>query len=116
MSALLDEIIALRKAKAIGYEAYLKRIADLATKVQLGHTEDTPPELNTPGRRALYNNLHGNKEKALEIDEAIQRVRPDSWRGVQTREQVIRAALYSVLQDEGEVERVFLIVKQQSEY
>ena len=32
MSALLDEIIAARKAKAIEYEEYLKRIADLAKR------------------------------------------------------------------------------------
>ena len=36
MSALLDEIIAARKAKAIEYEEYLKRIAELAKKVQAG--------------------------------------------------------------------------------
>jgi type I restriction enzyme R subunit len=65
MSALLDEIIATRKAKAIEYEAYLKRIADLATRVQAGQAEDTPKTLNTPGRRALYNNLERNEELAL---------------------------------------------------
>ena len=36
MSALLDEIIAARKAKAIEYEEYLKRIAALAAKVEAG--------------------------------------------------------------------------------
>ena len=42
--------------------------------------------------------------------------RPDSWRGVQPREQRIKAALYKVLQDFAEVERVFLIIKAQKEY
>ena len=42
MSALLDEIIADRKAKAIEYEEYLKRIAELAKKVEAGQAEDTP--------------------------------------------------------------------------
>ena len=37
MSVLLDEIIADRKAKAVEYEGYLKRIADLAQKVEAGH-------------------------------------------------------------------------------
>ena len=36
MSALLDEIIAARKAKAIDYEEYLKRIAELAKRVEAG--------------------------------------------------------------------------------
>ena len=57
MSALLNEIIADRKAKAIEYEEYLKRIAELAKKVEAGQAEETPEGLNTPGKRAIYNNL-----------------------------------------------------------
>jgi type I restriction enzyme R subunit len=58
MSALLDEIIATRKAKAIEYEEYLQRIAALAKRVEAGVAEDTPAPLrNSPGLRALYNNL-----------------------------------------------------------
>lgn len=140
MSALLDEIIAARKAKAIEYEEYLKRIAELVKKVEAGQAEDTPEQLNTPGRRALYNNLGrgtsvGNAsvaaestafyknatnddvlDLAIKIDETVKRNRPDSWRGVQTREQVIKQALYGVLQDVAEVERIFLIIKAQREY
>lgn len=58
MSALLDEIIAARKAKAIEYEQYLKRIAELAKQVEAGQAEDTPEPLKkSPALRALYNNL-----------------------------------------------------------
>ena len=89
-------------------------------------------------RRALYNNLkqgadrtkrvaetfasYGETTKdplltlAISIDETIKRVRPDGWRGVQAREQVIKAALYNILQNVDEVERIFLIIKQQKEY
>jgi type I restriction enzyme, R subunit len=116
MSALLDEIIVTRKAKAIEYEEYLKRIADLAKKVEAGHSPQTPAALDTPGKRALYNNLMHNEQTALAVDEAVRRVRPDSWRGVQAREQVIKAELYKLLQDIGEVERIFLIIKAQKEY
>jgi type I restriction enzyme R subunit len=116
MSELLDEIIAARKAKAIEYEEYLKRIAGLAKKVEAGQAEETPERLNTPGKRALYNNLTQNEELALKIDETVKKTRPDGWRGVQAREQVIKQALYSVLQDVAGVERIFLIVKAQKEY
>ncbi len=116
MSALLDEIIAARKAKAIEYEEYLRRIADLATKVDLGHEEDTPKELSTPGIRALYNNLGKNLDVALRLDEAVKRVRHDAWRGHPAREMVIKQALNDVLNDEAEVERIFLIVKGHREY
>ena len=116
MSALLDEIIATRKAKAIDYEEYLKRIAELAKRVEAGQAEETPKTLDTPGKHALYNNLEQNEDLALKIDETVKRTRPDGWRGVQAREQVIKAALYGLLQDVAEVERVFLIVKAQREY
>lgn len=116
MSALLDEIIANRKAKALEYEAYLQRIAELALRVEAGQAEGTPQSVNTPGRRALYHNLDQNEELALKTDETLKRICPDGWRGIQAREQVIKAALYSVLQDAPEVERIFLIVQQQTEY
>jgi len=116
MSALLDEIIAARRARAIEYEEYLRRIADLAKRVEAGHAEDTPEQVDTPGRRALYNNLNRDHDLALKIDEAVKTHRPDGWRGVQARELVVKRALYDVLQDIDEVERIFLIVKQQREY
>ena len=109
--------------------------------MEAGLAEDTPEQLKrSPALRALYNNLKkaGEKpawadrvaeasdeyavsgdpvlEKALEIDAAVKRDRPDGWRGVQAREQVIKAALYKCLQDEAEVERIFLIIKAQDEY
>jgi type I restriction enzyme, R subunit len=135
MSGLLNEIIAARKAKAIDYEEYLKHIADLAKNVQAGQSADTLEALkNSPGMRALYNNLkdRGGKVQdttasyeqlpdaslslAIRIDEAVKHIRPDGWRGVQAREQVIKAALYEILRDPADVERIFLIVKQQKEY
>ena len=72
--------------------------------------------MHTPGRRALNNNLGQNEALALKIDETVKEKRPDGWRGIQAREQVIKRALYDLLHDEAEVERIFLIIKAQSEY
>jgi type I restriction enzyme R subunit len=116
MSALLDEIIATRKAKAVEYEEYLERIAELAKQVAAGQPEETPEKLDTPGKRALYNNLNQDEELALRIDETVKTARPDSWRDVQSREYVIKGALYGVLHDVAEVERIFPIIKAQKEY
>ena len=46
MSALLDEVIKARKAKAIEYEEYLRQIAE---RVDAGQASETPKSLNTPG-------------------------------------------------------------------
>lgn len=116
MSALLKEIIEARKSNAIAYEEYLKRIAELAKEVSVGHADDLPAQLNTPGRRALYNNLGSNLDLAMKVDEVVKRNRPDGWRGIIPREQIIKKAMYDVLKDAAYVERIFMIVKQQAEY
>ena len=136
MSAQLQEIIELRKAKAIEYEEYLQRVAELAKRVEAGQADDTPPALSTPGRRALYNNLKqavagatlsaasastgaaGDQvlDLALRIDDVVKAVRSDAWRGHQAREQIIKGALFGILQNVDEVERIFLIIRQQREY
>ena len=138
MSALLDEIIAARKAKAIEYEEYLKRIADLVKSVEVGHADDIFEILKkSPALRAVYNNLqnHGinsqylTKESgeyiisndqvldlALKIDGTVKKVRPDDWRGYEPRENVIKRALYEILDDVAEVDRIFIIIKAQKEY
>jgi len=141
MSALLNEILADLKAQRIDYEEFLKRIAELAKNVQTGQAADTPEKLNTPGKRALYNNLmqqrgdlSGDKlgegvhqygteaaaralNLALQVDETVRRVRPNAFRGNQAKENVIKAALLPLLgNDAAEVERIFLIIKAQAEY
>ena len=138
MSALLDEIIAARKAKAIEYEEYLKWIADLVKNVEAGHEDDIVEVLKkSPALRALYNNLqnHGINSQnlakesgeyivpsdqvldlALKIDETVKQVRSDDWRGVESRERVIKQALYNILHHVAEVERIFIIIKAQKEY
>ncbi|MDW5551484.1 HsdR family type I site-specific deoxyribonuclease [Methanosarcina sp.] len=138
MSALLEEIIAARKAKAIEYEEYLKRIADLVKQVKVGHEEDIFEVLKkSPALRALYNNVKERGKRfedqieengeyivpsdpaldlAMRLDETIRRVRSDDWRGFEPRERVIKKAIYDILNDIDEVERIFIIIKAQKEY
>jgi len=140
MSDLLDEVIEARRAKAIEYEDYLQRMAELVERIQRGHSDGIPPRLDTEGKRRLYNNLlktpyqqpptwvgdaaawqalspeQRAEDLAIRIDAAIKLVRSDGWRDVEARERVIKAEIYRVLPDVAEVERIFLIVKAQSEY
>jgi type I restriction enzyme R subunit len=117
MSALLQEILADLKEQRISYEEFLQRIAEIATKVLNGKAADTPSTLNTPGKRALFNNLGENEALALQIDATVRQVRPNDFRGNQAKENVIKQALYPLLdKDTGEVERIFLIIKAQTEY
>lgn len=140
MSKLLDEVIADRKAKAIAYEEYLKRIAEIAKKVNTGRADDTPEALDSAGKRAIFNKIkefdtrcaqranvgepppsyeHGEEEAlalALQIDQTVRKVRPDSWRRVQSKEAVVKSALFAILQDDDKVESMFRIIENQKEY
>jgi type I restriction enzyme, R subunit len=55
-------------------------------------------------------------DAALKIDATVKEKRPDAWRGILAREQIIKAAVHKILPDISEVERIFLIIKQQGEY
>lgn len=138
MSALLGQILADLRAARIDYETFLRRMADLAKSVHAGASDDTPAQLDTPGKRALFSNLRAAMadsgparvaddsnpyrvanvalEMALRLDAAVKRQRPNAWRGVLAKEQVIKAALFHELQDEAAVERIFPVVKAQPEY
>lgn len=116
MSQVLGEIIRFRKQQAEAYEEYLRRVAELARQLNQQTADSTPTELDTAGKRALWSNLNGNLELALRIDSTVRQVRPDGWRGIQAKEQLIKAALFGVLQDAAEVERLFPILLAQPEY
>lgn len=116
MSALLKEVIEARKSRAIEYHEYLKRIAEIAKQANAGMLDEAPERLDTPGKRALWNNLAENEDLALRVDEAIKLHRPDGWRGNLAKERRIKEILYDVLASEEEVERIFAILKAQTEY
>lgn len=131
MSALLAEVLADLKAQRIDYAEFLRRIAErIVAPLAAGREGDAPVELDTPGKRALYNNVSRDAHPlyepdppgaalvlALQIDETVRRVRPNAWRGNQAKENVIKAALLPLLRnDPADVERVFLIIKAQPEY
>lgn len=125
MSELLNEVIADRKAKAIAYEEYLKRIEAIVGKVGAGVSDDTPERLDSPGKRAIYNVLRQTLDNddaesgvdlTLTIDAMVKEVRPDGWRGIQAKEAVIKAALHKILQDVDRVEDLFMVISAQKEY
>ena len=116
MSKLLSEIVRERKANAVSYEEYLKKIAELAKRVANLTRDDLPAEVKTNAQRALYNNLGKNKELAISVDKAVQKSRRADWRGNAPSENLIKKEMLYVLRDTDEVERIFPIIKEQNEY
>lgn len=118
MSVLLGEIIAGCGLSGSIAKSFLRRMVEVAQRVQAGKSSNTPAQLDTPGKRALYNNLSQNESFATQLDETIRRVRPNGWRGNQAKENEIKKALLPLLNNDPteEVERIFPIIKAQVKY
>jgi type I restriction enzyme R subunit len=81
MSELLDALIKERRAGAISYKQYLVRIVELTRKAKNPAAGGAyPPAMNTPARKALYDNLGRNESFALQVDAAVRTFRQDDWR------------------------------------
>ncbi len=94
MSELLDTLIKERKAQAHEYEEYLARLVTLAKQVQdPGSGTAYPKSLNSPAKRALYDNLGQDEQLALALDTEILRKRKDDWRGNIFKEREVRGVI-----------------------
>ena len=139
MSELLDALILQRKQEAMDYKAYLTRIVELTRKVSQPETQSSyPSRINTAALRALFDNLEPSPvsavreprarygtapvcddrvEKAIALDRAIRQVKKADWRGNRFKEREVRNAIKSELgNDDGLVDTIFEIVKNQREY
>jgi type I restriction enzyme R subunit len=116
MSKLLSEIIRERKANAVSYEEYLKKIAEVVKRVINPVSDDLPAGIKTNAQRALYNNLEKSEKMAVSVDAAVHDSSLPGWQGNPPSKKLIKKAIYEVLKDEAEVERIFRVVEEQSEY
>ncbi len=100
MSQLLDALIVERKQKALDYAAYLAKIVDLTRQAKNGPGGSAYPKaLNTPAKRALYDNLGKNHVLALAVDVAVQASRQDDWRSNPFKVKKVRNAIKTALME-----------------
>ena len=118
MSQLLDALILQRKQEALNYRAYLAKIVDLTKKVSKPETQAAyPSSINSPARRALYDNLGQDAALAVEVDTAIRIIKKDDWRGMRAKRIEVRNAIKSVLgDDDGLVDAIYKIAESQRDY
>ncbi|MDO8670686.1 MAG: restriction endonuclease subunit R, partial [Dehalococcoidia bacterium] len=118
MSALLDALIKQRKQEALDYQQYLEQIVELTKKVQnpvVG--ESYPQSLDTPARRALFDNLEKNEDLAMAVDQAVNESRQDDWRSNVFKVKKVRLAIKEALGTyEARTEQVLELVKNQNGY
>ncbi len=102
MSELLDGLIAQRRQEAIDYAAYLAKIVELTRRVKHGPGSAAyTAALDTPAKRALYDNLNRNEPLALAVDEAVRSGRQDDWRNNPFKVKRVRNAIREALQAGG---------------
>jgi type I restriction enzyme, R subunit len=98
MSELLEQLVSLRLRNAIEYKEYLKQIAELAAKVQSPNSVDYPAQLNTPGKRALYDNFFTPEvNTTLLVDETLKENAQDGWRTNRAKKRLLGISVIEAL-------------------
>ena len=118
MSALLDALIAQRKTDALSYKDYLNKVVSLTKQVKNSvPAASYPAELDSPAKRALYDNLERNTMLALAVNTSVIRERQDDWRSSPVKIRKVKYAIKEALSgDEALTEQVLELVKNQYEY
>jgi type I restriction enzyme R subunit len=116
MSALLDALIEQRRQEAIAYEEYLRRIVELTKQATNPAASGSYPKtMNTPGKRALYDNLGRDEARALAVDRAVRTVRQDDWRDNVFKTKKVRNAIREQVGD-YDAGAIVELVRNQDEY
>ncbi len=118
MSELLDELVKRRKQADVEYREYLKQIVGLSKKVKNPMDESVGVEINTSAKRAIYDNLGQDVQKAVMVHEAVINSRQADWRGNKLKERAIKIEIKKVLPDitDEDMKNLIEIIKNQYEY
>lgn len=118
MSEVLEQLIFDRKKGAVQYKQLLQKYIELAKNVtKPDQNSRYPDSIKASGAlRAFYDNCGEDETLALKIHKAVLSSKQDGFRGNLVKMRKIKAALYKLLKDEDEVERVYNIVVEQEEY
>ncbi|MEI6221956.1 MAG: type I restriction endonuclease subunit R [bacterium] len=118
MSELLRDLIERRKKEDIAYEEYLRQVIALTKEIQNPETAAVNPDINTPGKKALYDNFGENVERALLLHEAVIQYRSDGFRGDPIKEKMLKVGIKREVQgiSDEDAATILEIVKKQDEY
>jgi type I restriction enzyme, R subunit len=118
MSAILDELIRLRREGAAEYESFLEKYIDLVKKTENPETYSDYPEniRHSCALRAFYDNCGEDEALAIALDQVVQENKLDGFRHNEFKERRIKRALFEILKSHDEVDRIFNIVVEQKEY
>lgn len=118
MSAILDKLIEMRKQGVDEYAALLALYIKLAKNVDHPEENEEYPESIRSSRalQAIYDNVGEDEELAIKIHKAVLKSKIAGFRGDEIKERKIKRELFRVLNDQAEVDRIFMIIEKQEEY
>lgn len=118
MSAILDELIRARREGVIAYEEMLEKYVELVKKSEEPENNTHYPESvrHSCAMRAFYDNCGEDETLAIALDKAVRESKQADFRHNEFKERRIKQALYKILKDKDEVERIYNIVVEQGEY
>jgi len=119
MSELLDALIEERRKQAIGYKEYLEKVKELSMQVVNAGGVDSgayPESINTPAKKALFDNLGQDENLVLRIDTAVRNTKKADWIGNRIKEREVAGAISQELANDGRLEEIVELVKNQYEY
>ncbi|PPI85359.1 restriction endonuclease subunit R [Marinobacter maroccanus] len=119
MSELLDALIEERRQQAIGYKEYLEKVKELSLQVVNAGGIDSdayPKSINTPAKKALFDNLSQDESLVLRIDTAVRHTKKADWIGNRIKEREVAGAISQELANDSRLEEIVELVKSQYEY
>ena len=129
MSRLLGDLLEQQRSGALAYEAFLKRMEELAQQIAAGSAAAVTLPARLKGRKlaaTIFHNLPALPARtfvcpedaetratlALDMEAALEKEAPSAWRGVHARENRVKALLYPFLQkDETATLALFELIK-----
>lgn len=118
MSAILDKLIQDRKQGVLSYKKLLDEYIKLAKNIEHPEQNEDYPETirHSKAMQALYDNVGKDEALAIKLHKAVMDSKMSGFRGDSIKERRIKRALFSILNDDAEVERLFKIIERQEEY
>ncbi len=118
MSEVLKQLIEDRRRGVIAYRELLQKYLALAKNVSDPESNSRYPESvrHSGAMRALYDNCGEDETLTGKLHQAVLASKQDGFRNNPVKENKIKRALYQVLKNTDEVERVYKLIVEQEEY
>lgn len=118
MSQILEQLILERKKKVISYKELIERYVELAKNVSEPQNNDKYPEnvRSSAAMRAFYDNCGEDEELAIKLHNAVLTSKLEGFRNNPVKEKKIKKAIFKILNNPEEVERIYKLIVEQEEY